>query len=500
MTSNESIDLPNTLGTKRTVDEVFRPASSLELFQKLPAKMQRYRSVNVISRGNNWGYGCSAPAKSGGLLVDLSLCREIKAFDRFHGTITLEPGVTYSDLANFLAKEGDEWLAPVHGGGGDCSVVGNALERGYGLTPHADHFGAVMSLKAILSSGEIYEGSLTKLGAGHLDKLFKYGIGPYFDGLFSQSGVGIVTEVTLRLARRPEFLEMFYFNLYDEEDLEVAVAAIKKSKRELGSVLGGINLINQERCLSMLIDYPKDKIQLLEPLTADEIHKYSRQYKLSPWLVIGTIHGQRAIAKAAKMQLLKNFTSLRKRAIFFNSGNRKLFFYLSAVCQRLGLVQIARSIQTVDRAFEVLNGQPNNIALRLAYWKNPDAELVKQSNLNPTRDGCGLIWYAPLVEMKSDSVRRYTEFIKAASAKYGFNNLVTLTTVDDLCFDSTVPILFDRSNELDHIRAHEFYRHLLHEGLKLGFFPYRLNIESQREFDFQTRLFKLELVNEGRYR
>ncbi len=500
MAPKENIILPNTLGAIRSVNEIFRPESSEALFEMLPAAMRPHSQVSVISRGNNWGYGCSAPAKSGGLLIDLSRCREIRSFDRDHGIVTLEPGVSYGELAKFLEEHGDEWRAPVHGGGPDCSVVGNALERGYGLTPHTDHFGAVMSLKAILKSGEIYTGSLTKLGAGHLDKLYRYGVGPYYDGLFSQSGLGVVTEVTFRLAKKPEFLEMFYFSLDADEDLEAAVAAIKKSKQELGNVLGGINLMNRERCLSMMIDYPNSKIQSLEPLSESELDKFARQYKLTSWLIVGTIGGQKTIAHATKKQLLKNFKRIKKRTVFFNTGNRKLFLALAQFCQFMGFSQIARSIDTVDRAFDVLNGKPNNVALQLAYWKNLARPHTNQNELHPTRDGCGLIWYAPLVEMKPASVSRYTDFVKQASIKFGFNNLVTLTTIDDLCFDSTIPILFDRSNPEDQKRARLFYDYLLHEGLKLGFFPYRLSIESQEKFDFQTDLFKLDLANPSRYR
>lgn len=500
MSKSESIKLKNTLGAPRSVEQVFRPTSSDALRTELPSLLRKHENVAAVSRGHNWGYGCNAPVESGGLLIDLSLCRKILEFDGEHGIVTVEPGVTYGDLSEFLEKHGDEWLTPVHGGGPDCSVIGNALERGYGLTPHADHFGAVMSLKAILANGESYEGCFTKLGAGHLDKLFKYGVGPYYDGLFTQSGLGIVTEMTIRLARKPESLEMFYFSLHSDRDLEAAVAAIKKSKRDLGSALGGINLINRERCLSMLIDFPKEKIESLEPITEGELGKYAAQYKLTPWLVIGMIYGPKSVASTAKNLLQRNFSSIKKRTIFYGSGNRKLFLALGRFCKRIGFPHITNAVQSMDRAFDVLNGHPNNVALRLAYWKNPNSTLANQTRLNPTLDDCGLIWYSPLVEMKPNVVRRYTEFVKAASEKYHFNNLITLTTIDDLCFDSTVPIVFDRTNEVDTKRAHEFYRYLLHEGLKLGFFPYRLNIESQNEFDFQTRLFGLNLVNKTRYR
>jgi hypothetical protein len=48
------------------------------------------------------------------------------------------------------------FLVPVTGAGPNCSLLGNALERGDGVVPHADHFGAVTALAAVLPDGEMY--------------------------------------------------------------------------------------------------------------------------------------------------------------------------------------------------------------------------------------------------------------------------------------------------------------------------------------------------------
>lgn len=107
--------------------------------------------------------------------------------------------------------------------------------------------------------------------------------------------------------------------------------------------------------------------------------------------------------------------------------------------RKFGLSGLAISLEAASLAFDVANGIPNNVALKIAYWKNLDRTLVKQENLNPSRDRCGIIWYAPLVEMKPAIIAKYVEFLGEATKKFNFNNLITLTTVDDLCFDSTVP-------------------------------------------------------------
>jgi 4-cresol dehydrogenase (hydroxylating) len=56
-----------------------------------------------------------------------------------------------------FASHSMPFLVPVTGAGPSCSVVANALERGFGVTPITDHFGAIISMKVVLPDGEIYE-------------------------------------------------------------------------------------------------------------------------------------------------------------------------------------------------------------------------------------------------------------------------------------------------------------------------------------------------------
>ncbi len=494
------VDLTTTLGLTRKNVRMFYPVNIQELKDNFLMLRKEFEHISTVSTGNNWGYGCGAPSVDNSLVINLSKCNQILDFDSYHGIVTIGPGVTYGQLAAFLKHKGGNWIAPVHGGGPDCSVLGNALERGYGITPHSDHFGAIQSLSAILNNGEMYEGALKNLGQERLDKLFRYGIGPYTDGLFSQSGIGIVTEMTIRLSAKPAYVEMFYINLMDEKSLIAAVEAIKNCKKQLGSCVGGINLINKERFLSMLMDYPLEKVHSGEPLSRSEIEAAAKKYMVTPWFVVGMMYGEKGIVKEAKKIVQKNFKHIRKRTFFFNTSNKIFFGLIGKILAKLGMHEKSLMIGKLFEAYDVLLGNPNNVALRLSYWKNPNKELVKQENLNPNRDNCGLIWYAPLVEMQGEKVQEYTQFIRESAEKFRLNALITLTTVDDLCFDSTIPILFNKDNEQDSDRAYRFYRYLLAEGAKRGFFPYRLNIETQKEFDIQNPFFKIEAINPDRYK
>jgi 4-cresol dehydrogenase (hydroxylating) flavoprotein subunit len=495
---SQSIDIESTLPFKSHSATVFTPNDWDDVALKVKSYYRDCPEGNIsfYSTGNNWGYGDRISSEENDLLIDLREFNQIIEFDSYHGLITLSPGVTYSQLANFLEEKGDEWIAPVHGGGPDCSVLGNALERGYGLTPFEDHFASVMSLEAILKSGEIYEGPLKRLGQGKLDKLFKFGIGPYTDGLFSQSGLGIVKNVTIRLAKKPEYIEMFYFGIKNEEDFSKCIQIVKDLKMDLGSLVGGINLINRERTLSMICDYPKGRIEKGLPLDSEFVKEFSRKNMISPWLIVGSLHGEKSLVKSAKKILKKRFGSIKKNALYYNNNSRKFLLLLHKYFSNNSLL---KQIPNLDLAFQILQGKPNNLALKLAYWKNPNKDLALQENLDPRRDRCGLIWYAPLIELSCEKTSEYVEFMRKAADDFGMNPLITLSVLDELCIESPIPVLFNKESEEDVKRAKKYFSYLLEEGAKKGFFPYRMDINTQKKYSIQYDALKGEPINKFRY-
>ena len=163
--------------------------------------------VNPISTGKNWGYGSSLHNTQNHpvVLLDLFQLNEVTFFDEENGVISLQPGVTQSALFEYLSSKQTSYMVPVTGAGPTTSILSNALERGYGITPIADHFTSVMSIKGFLADGSFYQSSLqcmSDMANGdnsecYVDKTFKWKHGPYLDGIFTQSGNMIVTEITL---------------------------------------------------------------------------------------------------------------------------------------------------------------------------------------------------------------------------------------------------------------------------------------------------------------
>ena len=64
-----------------------------------------------LSTGKNWGYGSRVPGADGATILDLSRLDRIVHYDPDMGYVTVEPGVTQSQLHAFLVEQGGtHWL------------------------------------------------------------------------------------------------------------------------------------------------------------------------------------------------------------------------------------------------------------------------------------------------------------------------------------------------------------------------------------------------------
>jgi FAD/FMN-containing dehydrogenase len=413
-------------------------------------------------------------------------------------------------LARFLDAGNFPYMVPVTGAGPNCSLVGNALERGYGITPHVDHFAAVTDIEAVLPDGSLYRTALRDAGGQELARLFKWGIGSYSAGLFTQGGFGIVTRMSIILHRRPECINVCLFGLRDDALLEPAVLAIQSALGKFPGILGGINLMNQHRVLSMSAPFPVDQLGEDGLIPASVIRLLGQQYKILPWTGFATLYGTNGVVAAARRELKGVLSGIASRMLFFTPKRaatlRNIARWLPGVAGR----RVANMTEMLQQSLELAAGRPNETAMPVAYWRYPRAQ--KGTVRNPSQDGAGLLWYAPLVPMRAVDVREYVNMVMRITHRYRMEPLITFTSLSDRLFDSTVPLLFDRDQSAAVSAAHACYRELLLTGREHGWFPYRVGIDSMQllaslQTDssiFHGRLRKVidphDLMAPGRYR
>lgn len=181
---------------------VMYPATTKEI-QSIVAIANKYRTpLWTVYNAENEGYG-SAPATRGQIVLDLRNMKKIVTVDSELGYCLVEPGVTYADLQQHLKKNKiNLWLdAPAPSA--NVSIAGNILERGSGYTPYSESFLFSCGMEAVLADGSILRTGMGGIPNSTSWQTFKWGFGPYVDGLFSQGNNGIVTKVGTWLMGAP---------------------------------------------------------------------------------------------------------------------------------------------------------------------------------------------------------------------------------------------------------------------------------------------------------
>ncbi|MFZ0981353.1 MAG: FAD-binding oxidoreductase [Candidatus Acidiferrales bacterium] len=177
---------------------------SVDQIQKILKVANDYKiPLWTISTGKNLAYGGAAPLLSGSVVLDLKRMNQILEVNEENAYALVEPGVSYFDLYNHIHSKGLKvWLDPPDPGWG--SPIGNSLERGGGRTPMRDHWAAHCGMEVVLANGEVVRTGMGALPGSKTWQQYRYGFGPYVDGIFSQSNFGVVTKMGFWLLPEPE--------------------------------------------------------------------------------------------------------------------------------------------------------------------------------------------------------------------------------------------------------------------------------------------------------
>jgi (+)-pinoresinol hydroxylase len=179
---------------------------NVEEVQKVVRVANRYRiPIYPISTGKNLGYGGSAPNLSGSVVLDLKRMNKIIEVDEARAYALVEPGVSYFDLYRYITEKGLKlWIDCPDPGWG--SPIGNALDHGVGYTTNhfRNHFDSHCGMEVVLANGELVRTGMGALPGAQTWQQYKFGVGPWVDGIFSQSNFGVVTKMGFWLMPAPD--------------------------------------------------------------------------------------------------------------------------------------------------------------------------------------------------------------------------------------------------------------------------------------------------------
>ncbi|ORY55959.1 hypothetical protein BCR35DRAFT_215721 [Leucosporidium creatinivorum] len=399
----------------------------------------------TISVGRNLGYGGASPRVAGSLIVHLGRrMNKVLSVDPDTASCLLEPGVTYFDLYEHLRAVGlgeKLWIDVPDLGGG--SVMGNALDRGVGYTPYGDHFAQHCGMEVVMPDGSVVRTGMMAMENSATPQAFNYGFGPYVDGMFTQSALGIVTKMGMWLMPSPGGCLPFMFTFPEHTDLEQLVDICRPLMlNRLLHNIPGLRLGVYDAATYMTRDEAVGVENRGSPLTAEQEKAIIKKAGGAAWSFYASCYGPPEIAKG-HLEMIK--------AAFFQVPGAKMY-----LCE-----DVPEGHYLIDRA-NVFSGIPTFRELDWQKW------IPNSSTL----------FFSPIVPVDGKEALAQVEIFKYRFLEYGFD-FFNVFYIGPREGHNIVILLFDRTSPQQRVNAMKCMRAMIEDAAKLGWGEYRTHISLQ---------------------
>jgi 4-cresol dehydrogenase (hydroxylating) len=470
---------------------VIKPASTAQV-QQIVKTIQHYNlsnvdtkfSISTVSSGKNWGYSAQEPSFDNAILMKLSRIKQLDNYDNKQGTITLTPGVTQQELYDYLQQQGGKFWMDATGSSPQCSVIGNTLERGFGHTEYGDHFNHVCNFEVILADGSIINTGFKQFSKNGVVPVaadcYKWGIGPYIDGLFTQSNFGIVTKMTLWLMPKPEHFEAFFISIKDESKIADLIDALQPLKLN-GTIKSSAHIGNDHKAIQALSFYPWEKTKNQTPLPESVKNTLKKKFMINAWSLSGAFYGTKAEVRVWKKILKKAVKDVTNDVKFIDQSTLSLAIKLKSILSFFTGIDFNTNVPLLEKIFRLKQGIPTNHFIPSTYWRKktpPD----KIDGLDPTQDNVGLLWLAPIAPIDGQHVKRMVEIINAIQIKYSYEPGLSITLLTERTLDCVVSLVYDRDIQGEDLKALACHDEMFEALTNEGYFPYRLSSHAHKAF------------------
>ncbi|KAJ5826849.1 hypothetical protein N7447_003612 [Penicillium robsamsonii] len=346
------LEQPRTHDPHHIVDQDYFVASAVICPRSVPDLQAIVRIASEFqiplwptSIGRNSGYGGAAPRLRGSVVLDLGRHMNRVLEVNVDGAYAIvEPGVTFADLHQYLVdnnlrdklwvdvvarfletRSREEWGIHLTEAG-HTPILGGNVE----MLTFSDHWMMHCGMEVVLPSGELMR---TGMGAMpqpkkpgepavplHEDpgnkcwQLFPYGFGPYNDGLFSQSNLGIVTKMGIWLMPNPGGYQSYLITFPRDEDLHQAVDIIRPLRLQM--ILQNVPTIRHILLDAGVLGTKADYTSKTGPLDDDDLDAIAKRLNLGRWNFYGALYGPEG-TRNALWGIIKGAFSAIKGAKFY---------------------------------------------------------------------------------------------------------------------------------------------------------------------------------------
>jgi 4-cresol dehydrogenase (hydroxylating) flavoprotein subunit len=463
---------------------VVSPGSAREVAELVRTAANYGVAVYPISTGKNWGYGDACPVGTGQVLLDLSRMNRILRVDPELAYAVIEPGVTQQQLSDYLREQGTGLWCDCTGAGPDTSFIGNILERGFGHSPYGNRLQHVAGLQVVLASGEVLDTGFGHYPNAKATHLFPYGLGPFLDGLFTQSNFGVVTRLGIWLMPQAECVNHFLCNVPGQADVGAVVDTLRPLRLD-GSLRSIVHIGNDLRVLSGGRVFPRDAVGAGSSLPETLRGQLREQAGIAPWTVSGALYGTPAQVAAARAALRKALRPTGVRPLILTEGKLRRGALLARL---LGYSEAGRKLRARvalgESLFAMNRGVPNGRFLAGACLRRRGGLPANfPAGADPAADGCGMLWVSPVLPMRGSDMLAVHAMAERVFRHYDFDLFATFSMINERALGGVLTIAYDKDDPEEVRRAHRCHDELLRLMMDAGYLPYRIGNHSMGQLD-----------------
>lgn len=463
-----------TFATAQKIPAILRPQNVSQVQECLRIATRHHISVYPISTGKNWGYGSRVPTVDNCILIDLGDMRTIVDFNESLGYVTIEPGVTQAQLFAFLKERKSKLWIDATGSSPNCSIIGNAMERGFGHTPYGDHFAQICNLEVVLPNGELLETGFPRTSGIAAAPVYRPGLGPSLEGLFVQSNLGIVTKMTLWLMPAPEYFEAFLFTSNEDDGLGPIIEALRPLRMN-ATLRSAVHIVNDYKVIAGIQQYPWDEMRGRTPLKVADMRAFRKRLRIGAWSGSGGLYGTRAQVAEARRLVKRALKGKVQKLHFLNDTLLNSATRFSRSFHLLTRIDLRRTLSLVRPVYGLMKGIPTEQSLFSAYWRKRTPPPVEP---NPDADLCGLQWFAPIAPLEGAHAKQITTIASSILVKHGFEPALSFTLLTERALVCVISLTYDREIPGEDERAASCFQNLVEALTAKGYAPYRLGIQS----------------------
>ena len=414
----------------RTVEEV----------QEIVRIANKYKQpIWPISAGKNMGYGMAAPATPGQIVLDLKRMNRILEVDADLGTCLIEPGVTYQQLKDYLDDNNIPLWIDVPTVGPIASPVGNTLDRGVGYTPYGEHFTFQCGMEVVLPNAEILRTGMGSIEGSTAWQAFKWGYGPYVDGLFTQSNFGIVTKMGMWLMPRPPVYKPFMIRHDNMADVPKIIEAMRPLR--VSSLVANCNLMMSASYQLAMFKRRNEIVPDGQPLDDASVKKAAKANGLGMWNTYFALYGTEQTVAAIEPIIRAQLTASGGEVLTAAEMGDNPWFHHHATLMEGGL---------------------NLDEIGLLRWRGA---------------GGGLAWFAPVAAAKGAEAEGQTKLAREILDKHGFDYTAAYA-IGWRDLHHIIALLYDKSDPEQEKKADACYQDLVTTFAKKGWASYRTGVNS----------------------